>query len=410
MSNKRKKNRNKIAALNLSEAGDTDSFAIVSREIQPLESQAEQSGLLARLKAHWLIVGIIAFLALGALGAGFKYLEEDARRQMLDGTLKTSDGNNQSLLNRINPFLPAAPVVNSTHQLSKSYIYAGDRLLAVEDANATAVPPADVAVWRPSTGGWYVMGAGGVMRAAVGWGLSGDRAAAGDYDGDGKTDFCVFRPSETKWYILRSSNGYIDGVTSGASNDIPAPADYDGDGKTDLTGFRPSDGKWYITRSSNPSIVDAPAFGLSTDERIPADYDGDGKADLTVWRDSTKSFYRLKSDNTTETVSFASSPYNLATSDQDPVSADYDGDGRADFAVRDGGNWIILKSSNGQVQITNWGLFTDKAVPNDFDADGKADPAVFRDGAWYISNSTTGTQIENWGQAGDIPVPVFYRR
>ena len=43
--------------------------------------------------------------------------------------------------------------------LSKEYIYAGSRLLAVEDANATAVPPADLGIWRPVSGYgvWYVM-------------------------------------------------------------------------------------------------------------------------------------------------------------------------------------------------------------------------------------------------------------
>src|SRR5438445_5246973 len=48
-----------------------------------------------------------------------------------------------------NPF--AAPPPSPTPQLSKEYIYAGSRLLAVEDANANAAPPADLAVGRPST-------------------------------------------------------------------------------------------------------------------------------------------------------------------------------------------------------------------------------------------------------------------
>ena len=42
---------------------------------------------------------------------------------------------------------PNAPPPSGTPQLSKEYIYAsGSRLLAVEDANANAAPPADLAV------------------------------------------------------------------------------------------------------------------------------------------------------------------------------------------------------------------------------------------------------------------------
>ena len=78
------------------------------------------------------------------------------------------------------------------------------------------------------------------------WGIATDDAVfAGDFDGDGKSDFAVYRfigADAGTWYILQS--GAIPAfraVRWGLGADLPVPADYDGDGKTDFAVFRRSE-------------------------------------------------------------------------------------------------------------------------------------------------------------------------
>ena len=378
------------------------------------KDEVNKTGLFEQLKSRWWTVVIIGLFAIGITGASLKYLEEDAKKQLVaraNNKVQFANNQEQSFLSRINPFLPAA--VPNPPQIAKDYIYAGSRLLAVEDANASAVPPADLAIWRPATGYWHVMG---MISQQWGSSAAGDKPVPGDYDGDGKSDFCVFRALVGTWFIIKSSNNAEEHYYFGADGDIPVAADFDGDGKTDAAIYRSSggNGTWHIRQSSTGTVV-SQQFGLNypTDSPTPADFDGDGKADVAVWRNSG-TFYSLNSSSNQLRVE------SFGAADDKPLPADYDGDGRADPAVWRGTNniWYIRRSSDNQLVNYQFGnRATDKPVQNDYDGDGKVDIAVWRDtnGYWYIRQSSRAGQADElrqvqWGQTADIPVPIFYRR
>lgn len=132
----------------------------------------------------------------------------------------------------------------------------------------------DIAVWRPSDGWWWILqssrGASYAPADVLGrqWGLPGDHPMQGDYDGDGAADLVVWRPSTGYWFVCKSSTDFDctapEVVQWGLPGDIPVHGDFDGDGKLDKTVWRPSDGTWYVLNSSN-GLPTAAQFGLPGD-------------------------------------------------------------------------------------------------------------------------------------------------
>lgn len=77
---------------------------------------------------HWLTVGLVAFLGIGVIAAGRKYLTEAPTGSVLSS-------------------MPSPPP-----KLTKEYIYAGSKLLVIEDAGAVSPAESKSALQLPSRG------------------------------------------------------------------------------------------------------------------------------------------------------------------------------------------------------------------------------------------------------------------
>ena len=139
------------------------------------------------------------------------------------------------------------------------------------------------------------------------WGLAGDIPVAGDYDGAGAAEAAVYRPSTGAWYIRSSGTGGGAGTAAGRSEqpvfvtafqagDVPVPANYNGIvnattkvGQLQEAIYRPSTETFYIYNPSTKTTSQVTMPKLTgqgaNDVIIPAsaDFTGDGRADAAIY-------------------------------------------------------------------------------------------------------------------------------
>ena len=135
-------------------------------------------------------------------------------------------------------------------------------------------------------------------------------------------------------------------------------------GKADIGIYRPTGAngaEWWILKSAGGTFVTQ--FGAATDKAVPGDYTGDGKTDVAVWHPAT-------------------------------------------------GLWSVLRSEDLTYYAFPFGSNGDSPVPGDYDGDGRTDAGVFRptNSTWYVQRSTAGVLIQQYGQAGDLPIPNSFVR
>jgi len=120
------------------------------------------------------------------------------------------------------------------------------------------------------------------------YGNEGDKAFAGDFNGDGIATIGVYR--DGKWYIDKTGTGkwdenavFVDNADFGlGSGGIPVIGDFNGDGIDKIGLYK--DGIWYLDTTGDFRFDTRIEFGQAGDHPIVGDFDGSGIAQLAVYR------------------------------------------------------------------------------------------------------------------------------
>ncbi len=221
-------------------------------------------------------------------------------------------------------------------------------------------------------------------------------------------------------YTVTMQDITVGGGPTPPSND--APVDMNGDGKTDFVTVRNTGGglggqiTWF-TSFQDGFPTSTTEWGIASDQFVPADYDGDGKDDFAIFRPGpTGGFYIVQSSNAVIRIERFG-----AAGDDASVVGDYNGDGEDDIAVYRSGattgdqsSWFYRPRANTSFIQVDWGQGGDFPAPGDYDGDGKYDFMVQRDdsggvaGRFWLKTSAGVVSSQFFGLKDDSVVPGDY--
>ncbi|MBW1685332.1 MAG: VCBS repeat-containing protein, partial [Deltaproteobacteria bacterium] len=210
-----------------------------------------------------------------------------------------------------------------------------------------------------------------------------------DYDGNGYADF-LLRHSRTDELVLWSLHGteVLEIVRLPNADDdakIVGSGDYDGNGRHDILWLRPG-GRfrnsalfvWYLDDPAHPEEEEIPDIDSGWEYAATGDYDGDGNSDVLL-RDLQNGDLRmyLFGSSTVSEESFSDNSGYFPSGNRDDYtvvsSADFDGDGRCDIALRHTrGDLLLLYMEGSQAQ---GGLLLD-GFPESLDGVGLENPTI----------------------------------
>ncbi len=193
-------------------------------------------------------------------------------------------------------------------------------------------------------------------------------------------------------------------------------SDFDGDKIADLSVWNPQTNTLYFQLTSDNKFYEKKFFDVQINyQPVFADYDGDGKTDFAFFHpDSGQWIINLSTSPGQQKKEFLGSIGDL------PIPTNIDGDKQYEATVwrPSASAWLVTyrdKSDTEQRKFFNYGLYQDNAFSADYDGDGKTDLGAWRpdDGVWHIEKSSTDfeySQSEHiqHGQEWDVIVPNDY--
>jgi uncharacterized repeat protein (TIGR01451 family) len=282
----------------------------------------------------------------------------------------------------------------------------GKRDLAVANANGNSLS--------------IILGNGnGTFAAAVNYGTGTSPVAVGigDFNGDGKSDLAVTNlVSNDVSVLLGNGNGTFGVAVQYAAGMFPrgiAVGDFNGDGKRDLAVANQfSDNVSIFLGNGNGTFAAAVSYAVGSQPYSLAigDFNGDGGSDLAVPNGGANTFSILAGNGNGTFAAAVTYPAPFSNSPLSIVVADFNGDGKSDFALGNyNSNDVSIHLGNGSgtfatpVSYPVGGLSPYLVAAGDFNGDGRIDLALadrFSDDVAILLGNGNGT----FGAPGNFPV------